>query len=462
LNKRFNITLIFLIGIALLSLNFNYVIASDDDEDGVEDEFEELNKRNVSIEIEAEQIQIESSLRNGDVKDEIQLKITNNSEGLSIEVSYESEITSGNITIFELEFGITFRKLIEFVDINDNDLFDPLIDDTIREFDLIDFQKVKYTQINITTDTTLHYFVVNTTDGVFAAHIYLSEEFYIVNGTLITPVQSKLDIEISEFPYLNSSSQLALYTSLESENDYYDEDETEDEIREYATNEKGVVSEMNNITGFFTWKDNATINGISKKVLTSDLDIDDYDGDEQKLYLIYPRGSHIYHDPKLGIAGIYRNDDIIDNPLFLIILLSIISSLSISIGYATYHYRERIFPSHYSELEKKKNFSKPLNNMKFTSEKLDELLDNKRILHNLKNLPPDKKLNIDDIKVTALSKDFFKIVNSFDWEEDDLVEFIREMVSLTPEERNSIFKEMMEKSEQQTKGRLDDTKRLYT
>jgi hypothetical protein len=100
--------------------------------------------------------------------------------------------------------------------------------------------------------------------------------------------------------------------------------------------------------------------------------------------------------------------------------------------------------------------------MKYTSEKLDELLDNKRILHNLKNLPPDKNLNIDDIKVTALSKDFFKIVNSFDWEEDDLVEFIREMVSLTPKERNSIFKEMMEKSEQQTKGRLDDTKRLYT
>jgi hypothetical protein len=249
---------------------------------------------------------------------------------------------------------------------------------------------------------------------------------------------------------------------LESENDYYDEDETEDEIREYATNEKGVVSEMNNLTGFFTWKDNATINEISKNVLTSDLDIDDYDGDEQKLYLIYPRGSHIYHDPKIGIAGIYRIDNIIDNPLFLIIFLSIISSLSISIGYATYHYRERIFPSHYSELEKKKNFSKPLNNMKYTSEKLDELLDNKRILHNLKNLPPDKNLNIDDIKVTALSKDFFKIVNSFDWEEDDLVEFIREMVSLTPKERNSIFKEMMEKSEQQTKGRLDDTKRLYT
>jgi hypothetical protein len=460
LDKRLKILSVCLIGIALLSLNFNFVIASDDDEDGVDDEFEDLNKRNVSIEIEVDKIQIESSLRNGDVKDEIGLKITNDSEGLSIEVSYESEISSGSTP--ELEFGIIFRKLVEFVDMNDDNLFDPLIDDIIQEFVLNDFQKVKYTQVNITPDTTLHYFVINTTDGVFTAHIYFSEEFYIVNGTLITPVQSKLDIEISEFPYLNSSSQLALYTSLESESDYDDDDETEDEIREYAANEKGVVSEMNNITGIFTWKENATINGISKSVLTSDLDIDDYDGDEQKLYLVYPRGSHIYHDPKIGIAGIYRIGNTFDDPLFLIVLMSIISSLSISIGYAAYHYRERIFPSHYTELKKKKNFPKPLSKMKLASEKLDKLLDNKRILYHLKNLPLDGNLNIDDMKVTALSKDFLKIVNRFDWEEDDLVEFIREMVSLTPEERKSVFNEMMEKSVQQTKDRLDDTKRLYT
>lgn len=115
-----------------------------------------------------------------------------------------------------------------------------------------------------------------------------------------------------------------------------------------------------------------------------------------------------------------------------------------------------------SELEKKKRFSKPLNNMKYTSEKLDDLLDNKRIMYYLEHLPPDKKPSIEDIKVTALSKDFFKVVNSFDWEEDDLVEFIREIISLTLEERKSVFNEMMEKSEQQTKDRLDDTKRLYT
>ena len=460
--KRSNIIIGILIGIALFSLSINFVIASDDDDDGIDDDLEDLNKRDICIEIEENQIQIESSLRNGEQIDEIQLKIINDSEGLSIEVSYESEIISGNTTEFELEFGIIFRKLVEFVDTNSNDLFDPLTDDTIQEFDLDDFQAVKYFQINITEDTKLHHFVVNNTDGVFTAHIYFSEEFYVVNGTLITPVQSKIDIEITDFPYLNVSSQLALYTSLESEIDYEDEEDTEDEIREYAENEKGVITEMNNVTGIFTWNNNATIDGVSREVLIDGLDIDDYDGDDQKVYFNYPRGTRIYHDPKVGIAGIYKIKIIVEVPSFLIFLIAIVSSLSISVAYGVYHYRERIFPGHYSELEKKKDIDSTLSKMKYDSERLDALLDNKRILHYLQNLSSDTTSSIEDIKVTALSKDFFKVINTFDWEEDDLVDFIREMTSLTPEERKSIFKEMLNKSEQQTKNRLDDTKGLYT
>jgi hypothetical protein len=459
LSKKSQIFIIILIGISLISLNFNYATASDDDDDGIDDDFEDLNKRNISIEIETDQIQIESSLRSGDQIDGIQIKITNDSEGLGIEVSYESEINS---TEFELEFGIRFRKLVEFVDIGNNSIYDSLIDDTIQDFDLDDFQPVIYNQFNITEDTALHYFIINTTDGVFAAHIYFSEEFYIVNGTLITPVQMKIDIEISNFPYINASSQIALYTSLESEIDYEEEEDTEDEISEYATNEKGVITKINNFTGFFTWKNNASIDGISREVLVSDLDIDDYDEDEQKIYLTYPRGAQIYHDPKVGIEGILKFKSIVDNPSFLIVLIAIISSLSISIGIAGYHYRERIFTSHYTELEIKKDIGETFSNVKYDSKRLDALLDNKRLLHQLKDLSSDKMSNIEDIEATALSEDFFKIIDTFDWEEDDLIEFIREMISLSPEERDAVFKEMINKSEQQKKNRLDDTKRLYT
>jgi len=100
--------------------------------------------------------------------------------------------------------------------------------------------------------------------------------------------------------------------------------------------------------------------------------------------------------------------------------------------------------------------------VKFDSKRLDALLDNKRILDQLRDLSSDKMSSIEDLKVSALSEDFFKVINTFDWEEGDLVDFVREMISLTPEERKAIFKEMISKSEQQKKNRLDDTKRLYT
>lgn len=459
MGKKKQIFLIVLIGIILSNISFYFALASDDDNDGIDDEFEKLNKRDIEIEIEADKVQIQSFLRTGDQKDEIQFKIINDSEGLSIEVSYESALISENTTEFELEFGIIFRKLIEFVDINDNDIYDPSIDDPIQEFNLVNFQPVRYTQIAISSDTILHHFVINTTNGVFTAHIYLAEEFYVENETLITPIQSKIDLEISDFQYMNESSQLALYTSLDSENEYEVEEDTEDELRDYGSNERGVVTEMNNFSGVFTWKNNATIDGISKRVLTSDLDVDDYDGDNQKFYLTYSRGSYIRHDPKIGIAGIYKFSDIIDNPYMLIFLIALISSLTISIGYAVYHYRESVFTSHYSKLDVRRDLGQKV---KFDSERINALFDNKKILHQLEELSSDKTSSLEGKKITALSEDFFKVIDLFDWEENDLAEFIREMISLTPEERKSIFDEMISKSEQQKKNRLDDTKRLYT
>jgi len=462
LRKKNYIYVIMFLGITIFSLNFNHVTATDNDGDDIDDEFEELNKRNISLEIEVDQIQIESSLRSGDQKDEIQLKIKMDTEGLGIEVNYEEETTPDNTTEFELEFGIIFRKLIEFVDLDDDSIYDPSVDDIIQEILLDSFQAVIYMPFTLSDDTMLHYFIVNASNGVFTAHIYFSEEFHIVNGSLITPIQTKMDIEISNFPYTNTSSQIALYTSLESEINYEEEEETEDEINEYASNEKGLTSKINNFTGIFTWNNNATIDDFSRKVLVSEIAIDDYDGDEQKMYLSYSRGTHIYHDPKVGIAGIYITKEVIDNPIFLNIVIIIISSLSLSIAYTSFHFRARIFTSHYAKLEKQREISSPLSLMKYDSETLDALLDNTRLLHQLEDLSTNKMSSIKDIKVTALSVDFFKIINIFAWEEDDLVEFIREMKSLTPEERKAIFKEMINKSEQQKKGRLEDTKRLYT
>ena len=55
--------------------------------------------------------------------------------------------------------------------------------------------------------------------------------------------------------------------------------------------------------GFFTWKENATIDGVSKNVIASPIGVDDDDENEQKMYLeqmavvrgmVYHRDSPIF------------------------------------------------------------------------------------------------------------------------------------------------------------------------
>jgi hypothetical protein len=232
--KKYNLFGMLFLGILIFTSASILVSASDDDNDGIDDEFEELHKRDINIEFDSNIVQIESSLRSGSQIDEIQLEITYDSEGLSIEISYESEMTSENSTEFEIEFGVNFQELIEFVDMDDDGIYNPSIDNTVQEIPLESFQPVTYTHLNISDNTLLHYLIFNTTDGVFAAHVYLVEEFDIVNGTFIKPTQTKIDIEITDFNFINGSSQLALYTKLESEVEYEDDEHTENEDDGYA------------------------------------------------------------------------------------------------------------------------------------------------------------------------------------------------------------------------------------
>lgn len=302
--RKYNLLGVLLISIFILSTSIGVSVATDNDDDGVDDEFEESEKRDIQIEIDTGQIEIESKLRQGSTIDEIELSVEYKSDGIKIEVSYESELTSENETEYEVEFSVHFRKLIEFVDENSNGIFDPSIDTMIQEVELNSFQPVVYKTSIISDDTTLHYLLINTTDGVFAAHLFLVEEFTIVNETLITPTALKIDIEIDDFNYLDINSQLALYVKLGADSEYETDEETDDEEEGYASDESGVTTGNNNYVGFFTWDENATIDGVSKQVLSSTIEVDDDDELEQKLYLNYPRGNHIYHDPKVGISAL--------------------------------------------------------------------------------------------------------------------------------------------------------------
>jgi len=276
----------------------------DDDDDGVDDDYEDENEREVKVEYSDNEIQIESQLKTGDTKDEFQIKVEAGDD-LGIKLEYESEtIVDAVETELELEFKVVFKSLIEFIDMDGNGIYNTDNDTEIQEYKIEDFNPIEYTPILQPDNSTLHYLNISTVDNVFTAHLFVAGEFMDFNTTILTPTEVKIDIEITDFPYLNDSSQLAVYTKLETEYEMEEDDETEDEELGYVENEGGVVTEMNGFMADFTWAETALIDGTVMDVLTTPIDTDDDDLNAEKIYIVYPRGTHIYHDPKIGMVGI--------------------------------------------------------------------------------------------------------------------------------------------------------------
>jgi hypothetical protein len=432
----FSIFLIFLI-----TSNFRNVVASDDDDDGVDDDFEDLNIRNIGIEILENETEITSILRNGKNIDAIVYDVKYDADGLKIEFIYDSDYDSG--TEIELEFSIEFHEIIEYVDINSNGIYDSETDMSVQNIELADFSPVNYTIVNITNETDYHYLRIETTDNTFTAHIYISEEFFTINDTLITPNQLKIDIEINNFNFLNNNSKLALYTKLNSELDFEDNEETEDEKDGYAIEEYGLITKINKFTGFFSWKENATIDDVSQEVLFSMLETDDHDEDEQKIYINYVRGNHIFHDPKVGIEDIWRSRGLPIPFVIIIVIILIIAVISASVAYTVYHYSSARLALENDNMRYRRKFRR----REITQDNstnigdLNQVFEKENVVENL--------FELGDLNITAISADFLEKLNQFEWEDDEKNIFIKEMLSLTPGERDSILAKMLKRQNKQ-------------
>jgi hypothetical protein len=405
----------------IFTINANIVFASDEDDDDIDDEYEELNIRDVEVSIGENETEIESILRNGDQLDEIEVSVKYDLEGVEVEVGYESDYDSGSE--FEVEFGASFRKLIEYVDLNGNGIYNPLIDNLIQEVELVSFQNITYIEEQISLQTSLHHLIVNSSDGIFTLHIYMPEEFHVLNNTLITPTKPKIDIEILNFNFLNSSSKIAIDIRLESSTSYEEYETTEDEEKGYAYDEKALSTTDNNFKGIFSWSENATIDGMLSEVISSNLEYDDNSSEDQRIYLNYDQGAHILHDPKLGIEGIFRSSVLSSFPWNVVIIVLATVAISVSVAVPLYYY----IHNHDQSMPQNKN-----RKLKSTERGYSKF-----------NLP-----ELENVEVTALSGTFYDIIDQFEWDSHEKEEFLNEMLSLTPNERKKIIDEMVEKSKQ--------------
>jgi len=437
--KKYYLIVIFLFGILILSLSLNSVKAFDGDDDLVNDEFEKLNMRNIETDIFANEIQIDSIRRTDTNKDHIRINIVYDEKGISISFVYRSNLES----LPEFSFTIIFQEIIEFIDIEENGIYDPEVDQKIQNFSISNFKPIENMTSSISNKSSLHYFKISTINNTFSVHIYVAEEFTIVNNSLITPTQLKIDLEILNFSYVNSSSNLALYTKLESETNYEHKELTEDETKGYAENEQGVITSFEGRTGFLTWKRFATIDETSQEVSISDIMLDDHTEDEQKIYLNYQHGDHIYHDPKVGIEGLLIPITEPFSPTTIIVWLLIIGAVSVSVVYSVYHFGMKKSPPKKISKDREEYFKEIFEEDEIVERYKETSLLQLFFVEN----SVEKLTRIRNLSITVVTEDFYEKVNLFNWEGNEKSEFIQEMLALNPNERMLILDEMVKKSE---------------
>ncbi|MHA2352851.1 MAG: hypothetical protein ACXABX_07000 [Candidatus Thorarchaeota archaeon] len=289
-------------------------------DDGDDDD---SNDREVSINVTSSYVEIESELETGGAEDSFTIEVEVGLDGVEFKVEFETE-TATNET--EREFEVEFDELVEFLDVNGNGVYDDSVDTDIQTLELVSFEPLVYTVEN-TADGPVHIIDVLTTDGVFGARVYAVGDFTEINGSVIAPTQVKIDVMIWDFNFTDVDSLLALKVELSTELETSFDDETEDEEDGRAVDEAEIDILLTDINGFFSWKESAEIDGVTHQVNSS---IHEINAIEQEIYLNYPQGSEIIHDPKIGFENLLL---VGGNPLPIAAVLAD-NILPISVGLA--------------------------------------------------------------------------------------------------------------------------------
>ena len=158
-----------------------------------------------------------------------------------------------------------------------------------------------------------------------------------------------------------------------------------------------------------------------------------------KIYLLVLESGGNERD--LWKAGFGLTD--ILNPYLIVIIVIIFSIIGIIQYRHTKTYRFRAEYKHF--LDREKPLSKDINsNLKIKSarEIMKKIVNNKSLLEALNN-----EINLENYELDSVNLDFFHKIDSFKWDDEkQKIEFITEMLTLTPEERDDIITYMIEKS----------------
>ncbi|MFW6117588.1 MAG: hypothetical protein ACOC6G_03290 [Thermoproteota archaeon] len=263
----------------------------DDDQDGVDDEKEEQEKRELEIESSDGTAKVESKMEREGMENEFEIYLSSE-EGVSIELKYENETDQeSEETEVELNLRVQFLTLVEYTDEDGSDTLTEN-DTVINEMGLTDlsYNPPQVTPV-VSEDGETGYGFETVSQGNFAFNItaVFFPTYAVVDSSLVTPTETKITISITDYPFEQEDSLLALQVNADSKMEIDKETETTD-------SEVKVTSDTAN--GYFSWVKWVMVDGENRTVTHSFT----MSEEETLINLCYPQGTNIIHDPKLGIG----------------------------------------------------------------------------------------------------------------------------------------------------------------
>lgn len=215
---------------------------------------------------------------------------------------------TGDEANIQLTFKIVLKKLVEFSDLNSNGRFDYSdMEISTYSFELMNFTNITYSNETISTGVKILQMSTQTVDEVFAIDLCISDNFTTYKNQLLSPSEMKIDFIIYHYPYLENNSLLALLIDITTDHNLSVESESFDERRGYAFNESAINISSMDYSGFLSWLNTVTVDGINKSVQTSILGgvhpISKDIKTVQHVSFSYPHGTEIIHDPKIGVIS---------------------------------------------------------------------------------------------------------------------------------------------------------------
>jgi hypothetical protein len=260
-------------------------------------------KREVKVDVSQSKAVIESESQADNKEDELKIEFDNGSHNFNFE--YESEDEDSEL---EAKVKVELLDLIEWRDTNGNGSYDPTVPaETVQKIGLGDLvsQSVLSTPISVADVQGVEVVGVSSapakyTNLTMTLKLRMFGEFLNYAGAVLEPTSMKFDIEIREFPFQRDDTSLALYARVLME--------AEDEAKKVVEKQEGVVgARTGKYVSFFSWGTTVTVDGQSKAVGKTLIKHDQQSAIGEKelvreLYLLYPRGDNIVHDPKVGVG----------------------------------------------------------------------------------------------------------------------------------------------------------------